>query len=57
MVEALQQIEPYPPWNARMLELRVNAYEATRHPLLNRARKELSEFQALAGEKAVLRAK
>ena len=52
MVEALQPLEPNPPWNARMLELRAEAYEATGHALAGRARRDWNEFQAHAGKKA-----
>ncbi len=55
LAAAIELVEPYPPWNAAMLELRVATYGRIRHPRLARARRELAEFRSQSGESSVLR--
>jgi spermidine synthase len=55
MAAAVALLEPYPPWNAPILETRVAAYERVRHPLLETARRELAEFRRQSPPLEVLR--
>jgi len=45
-VEAISNFEPAVPWNARFLIARLDAYAHARHPLTNRAHRELKEFRS-----------
>ncbi len=55
LAAAIELLEPHPPWNATLLELRVATYEKTRHPRLARARRDLAEFRRQSPESDVLR--
>lgn len=46
---AFEALEPNVPWEQRMLELRSDAYTRSRHPLADRARRDLESFQRAAG--------
>ena len=54
LAAAIELLEPYPPWNATLLELRVASYERTVNAGLARARRDLAEFRRQSSEPAVL---
>jgi spermidine synthase len=50
---AMQDLEPYVPWDGQVLDMRLRAYEATTHPFLSRARRELELFRRQAPEQTI----
>jgi spermidine synthase len=51
---AMLALEPHPPWDKTILQMRVRAYSQTQHPLLARAQRDLDEIFRLSPEAAVL---
>lgn len=50
-VEALSPYEPDVPWNDKMLRMRVRCYAAARHPLAERAERELGQYTEQEGRR------
>ncbi len=45
VTRVMSEMEPYPPWRQKLLELRVNAYRATGSPLSKAAEDDLKKYQ------------
>jgi hypothetical protein len=53
-LSTLLDLEPFPPWEATILQNRVHVYQKVNHPYFARARRELNKFSLLSTEPAVL---
>ncbi len=49
LTDVFEELEPYPLWRADLLELRLNAYQATGSPYLPVAEEDWLDFQRGAG--------
>ncbi len=45
VTRVMSEMEPYPPWRQKLLELRANAYRATGSPLSQAAEDDLKQYQ------------
>lgn len=45
LLEALEDLEPHPPWNGELLRLRAETYTAAKHPLAGRAEQDYRYFE------------
>ncbi|MDX1943874.1 MAG: fused MFS/spermidine synthase [Pirellulaceae bacterium] len=55
LAEAVSKLEPFVPWDEPFLRLRYQAYEKSKFPLENRARRELLEFLHHSPDPTVLK--
>jgi hypothetical protein len=45
VLEALQALEPYPPWMGPLLQMRADTYKVAKHPLADQAQRDWERYQ------------